>query len=87
MLAPHLGHRDLDDFCRLVRARPRPVRPIRQSADLLGQIARDPSMHRRPVHPDLVRDLDHVRARQHRPDRVETLLHPRQDNQCQSRPP
>jgi len=32
----------------------------------------------------------HVRAREHRTNRtnpIETLLHPRQDNQCQSRPP
>jgi hypothetical protein len=44
-------------------------------------------MQRRTGHPDRGRDLDHRRARQHRPNRIQTLLHHRQHDQRQSRPP
>ena len=63
------------------------MRPIRQPADLFGQIPAHPPMHRHPMHPDLRRNLGDSRARQHGPDRVQTLLHNRQHDQCQSRPP
>jgi hypothetical protein len=87
MLSPHLHHRDLDRLRRLVRTRPRPMRPIRQTTYLLGQIPADPPLHRGAMHPEPGRHLTDLSAREDRPDRVQTLLHHRQDNQCQSRPP
>jgi hypothetical protein len=87
MLPPHLGHRDLHHLSSLMRTRLRPMRTIRQPADSLHQIACQPTMQRRPMHPGPRRYLSNLHARQHRPHRVQTLLHNRQDNQCQSRSP
>jgi len=87
MLPAHLRHRHLHRRGRLVRARRRPVRPVRQTGQLLAQIPGQPAVYRRPVHPQPGRHLRDVRARQNRPDRVQPLLENRQDNQSHSRPP
>ena len=57
MLAPQLRHQNLHRLRRLVGTRGRPMRPIRQPADLFGQIPAHSPMHRHPVHPDLRRHL------------------------------
>ncbi len=47
----------------------------------------DPRMQRLPRHPDLARDLTHLRTVQHRHHRPIPLLDDRQRHQSQSRPP
>src|SRR5215212_4071092 len=87
MLPPHLRHRDLNRIRDLSRRRMRPMRTIHQPAQLLTQIAAQPTVNRRPVHPDTGSNLGDIRTGQHRTHRVQTLLDNRQDNQSQSRPP
>lgn len=84
MLSTHL--RDLHRLRHLTRTPMRTMRPIRTTRQLLHQISPDPAMQRRPVHPNVSGHLHHVRATQHRTNRVQALLDHRQDNQRQSRP-
>ena len=72
---------------RLIRARPRPARPVRQPRQPAGAIARQPRMHRLARHPDLGRHLRRARTVQHRHHRSIPLLDDRQRHQRQSRPP
>jgi hypothetical protein len=65
----------------------RTVRAVGQPVQLAGQIPRHPPVHRRPVHSRPRGYLNNISAIQDRPDRIQALLHQRQDNQCQSRPP
>ena len=81
MPSAHLRHRDRHRIIDLGRARPRPVGPVRQPGHTLSEITLQPGMHTHPRHPDRRRDLRDRRASQDRPDRVQPLLHLRQDNQ------
>ena len=71
MLPPHLRHRDLNRIRDLSRRRMRPMRTIHQPAQLLTQIAAQPTVNRRPVHPDTGSNLGDIRTGQHRTHRVQ----------------
>jgi hypothetical protein len=73
MLSTHLRHRELYRVRNLRWRRHRRVRRF-VTAQLPGQIPDHPPMHRRPVHSDPGGHLDHLRAAQNRPNRVQTLL-------------
>ena len=73
MLSTHLHHRELSCVRNLTWRRHRRVRRF-ATPQLPGQIPDNPPMHRRPVHPDPGGHLDHLRAAQNRPNRVQTLL-------------
>jgi hypothetical protein len=72
MLSTHLRHRELYRV-RLTWRRHWRVRRF-AIAQLPGQMPDHPPMHRRPVHSDPGGHLDHLRAAQNRPNRVQTLL-------------
>ncbi len=83
MLPPHFSNRHLHRLARLMRARQRTMRPVGQPPDPIAQITTDPPLNGRAMHTGLSRNLTDLSARQHCPDRVQALLHHRQDNQCQ----
>ena len=60
---PHLGHHHLDAGGRLVRTRHRPVRPVRQTRQLIGQIPGHAPVLRGPMHPHRGRHLGDLRTR------------------------
>ena len=87
MPTAHLRDRHLDRGRHLMRARLRPVRPVHQPAQLVGQIPAHPPVHRGPMHTGLAVDLGDLRTRQNRSSRIQPLFDDRQHNQSQSRPP
>ena len=87
VIAPQVTHARLQLRRRLIRIRPRPLRPIRQPRQAATSIARQPRMHRLARHTDLRGHLADLRAVQHRHHRPIPLLDNRQRHQRQSRPP
>ena len=85
MLATHLRHLHLDIRRRLVRTGRRAVRPIRQTCDLLTEIANEPSVNGGAVNSEPFRDFGDISTRQRSSNRVQPLLDNRQGNEYQSR--
>jgi hypothetical protein len=73
MRPAHSGHRALDRRNHLPRRR-RPVRPVRQPGQVVRQVPPDPNSAPSTDAPSLHGRLGHLRARQHRADRVQPLL-------------
>ena len=87
MLPAHLAHRRLHLRRCLMRARIRPLRPVRQRAQAALLIAADPGMHALPGHPGPGGGLSHRHSGFDLQDSAIPLLDNGHLHQCQSRPP